>query len=474
MTTPETSTEPNASATSTEQELASIKTWVATHLNGHVTDIERQRRWRPVWKVIFDRDGTQHEVLFKSVRAWDAHPYPLEYELKMLEVLAENGIPTPPLFGMCEFPRAIVMGWMPGGRDPGLVMEALENKSVMTDERWAASLEYMEILARMHSIDVKKFEEKGVEVPTGGAADIALNSFERFHAMSERLGVADPLMEFCTAWLRRNVPAHRSRISFVTGDCGQFLSQGSKVTTVLDMEVGYLGDHLHDLACFRGRHPIENMGDLPALFRHYEKALGEPLDLPVIAYHTVVFLCIGYYAPLFALDQEAPGGDWVESAMQVAMIGRRCIEAMAEIAGVELEAFELPKPHSSPMEKLALRKLAAEVRRIPSSEAYPGWLLNTVASIPDYLLAQASYRGWAETEDLNDAVAVLGYRPADLDELDRALTQFVREAGPEHDAALIQLFYRRMLRQCLICAGPGATTEHMMLAEVEPILPRAN
>src|SRR3546814_13800133 len=110
-------------------------------------------------------------------------------------------------------------------------------------------------------------------------------------------------MEFCAVWLRRNVPEHRSRISFVTGDCGQFLSEGPEVTAILDVEVGYLGDHLHDLACFRGRHPIENMGDLPALFRHYEKALGEPLDARVIAYHTVVFMCIGYYAPLFEIGR---------------------------------------------------------------------------------------------------------------------------------------------------------------------------
>src|SRR3546814_11936751 len=68
-----------------------------------------------------------------------------------------------------------------------------------------------------------------------------------------------------------------------------------------------------------------------ALFRHYEKALGEPLDARVIAYHTVVFMCIGYYAPLFALDKIVPGGDWVEAQVQVALIGRRCAEAMAEI-----------------------------------------------------------------------------------------------------------------------------------------------
>src|SRR3546814_7216559 len=80
-----------------------------------------------------------------------------------------------------------------------------------------------------------------------GASDIALNSFERFYAMCTDHGIIDPFMEFCTVWLRRNVPEHRSRISFVTGDFGQFLSEGPEVTAILDVEVGYLGDHPHDL-----------------------------------------------------------------------------------------------------------------------------------------------------------------------------------------------------------------------------------
>src|SRR3546814_19897398 len=143
-------------------------------------------------------------------------------------------------------------------------------------------------------------------------------------------GIIDPFMEFCAVWLRRNVPEHRSRISFVTGDCGQFLSEGPEVTAILDVAVGYLGDHLHYLACFRGRHPIENMGDLPAFFRHYEKALGEPLDARVIAYNTVVFLFIGNYAQLFDHDTIFPVGDWVEAQFLVALLGGRCLEAGAE------------------------------------------------------------------------------------------------------------------------------------------------
>jgi hypothetical protein len=76
------------------------------------------------------------------------------------------------------------------------------------------------------------------------------------------------------------------------------------------MEVGHLADHFADLACFRGRHPVENMGDVKALFDHYAKSLGQPLDLDAVAYQTVVFLAYALFTPLFGLKEPSPGGDW--------------------------------------------------------------------------------------------------------------------------------------------------------------------
>ncbi len=450
------------------REIAQISAWANGNLPGTVASVVRQRRWRPVWRVDMAEAGGTASYLFKGTRAWEAHPYPLEYEMRMLEVLAAHGVPVPPLRGYCADPRAIVMEWMPGGRDPGLVMEAAETKSVMTADRWAASLRYMEILADMHRIPAPAFAAAGCAMPEG-AQDVALNSFERFYAMYVATGIVDPMMEFCAGWLRRNAPG-RTRTSFVTGDCGQFLSDGPDVTCVLDMEVGYLGDHLHDLACFRGRHPVENMGDLPALFRHYEAALGEPLDLDAIAYHTIVFLCIGYFAPLFALPETRPGGDFVESAVQVAFIGRRCFEALAEILEVALDEIALPAPRPSPLEEMALAKLGADLRRLSLSETFAGWQRGVLASVPDYLASQARYRRWAEDADLDEIETLLGERPGDMAAADRALDAYVRGAAPEQDAALVRLFHRRLLRQCLIIAGPDAADDHIALMKVEPIL----
>lgn len=456
-----------ASVTNGDPQLEAICAWVRDELGGSVTKIVRQRRWRPVWRVEVEGDNLPDALLFKSDRPWPAHPYPLRYEYDILQVLQNNGILIPRLIGMCPEPEAIVMEWIEGGRDPGMVMEAEENGSVMTPDRWAASLSYMEALADIHTIAPEQFAATGMQMPEG-PEEIALNSVDRFYAMCQEQNVVDPLMEFCAIWLRRNVPQDLENVCFVTGDCGQFLSSGPKLTGIIDMEVGHLGDNHHDLACFRGRHPIENMGDLPALYRHYEKALGRPVDFNKIAYQTIVFMSVGYYAPLFALANRAPGGDWVESAVQVAMIGRRCMEAMAEIEGVELEPFDLPEPRITPMEDMALLKLADEIRRIPTSPLFQDWQRGIVASIADYLLNQQHYSAWAEKADLDDVEAFLGERPTDLPAADRALVDFIKSAGPEHDHALIKLLYRKMMRQCLIIAG--GDPDHLVLCKMEPIL----
>jgi hypothetical protein len=452
------------------QQHRGIIDWVSTNMGARVTEIRRQRRWRPVWRVDAEKDGVAIPLLFKGTRAWDDIPFPLENEYRVMQVLQANGIPVPLLHGLCQYPKAIVMSWVKGGRDPGLVVEALENKSEISPDRWQASLRYMEILAKMHSIDPAEFVAVGCEMPVGDAAK-QLNLYQRFHGMYEDKKLDDPFIEFCTLWLRRNVPKHRSMVTFCTGDCGQFLSDGPQLTAVIDMEVGHLADHFADLACFRGRHPVENMGDVKALFDHYAKSLGQPLDLDAIAYQTVVFLVYALFTPLFGLREPSPGGDWVEGAIQVAFIGRRAAEAMAEILAVELDdQFQMPTPRATPMETLALDKLISEIDRLPLSDSLVDWQRSTIASIPRYLRNQLHYGAWAQQQELDELVDFLGYRPRDVVEADKALSAFVRQAGPELDIRLLKLFHRRLLRLCHVITGPNPPRDHLVLMKVEPIL----
>jgi hypothetical protein len=42
-------------AAQTAEEHSAIKAWVSENIGGTVTRIERQRRWRPVWRVDVDK-----------------------------------------------------------------------------------------------------------------------------------------------------------------------------------------------------------------------------------------------------------------------------------------------------------------------------------------------------------------------------------------------------------------------------------
>lgn len=451
----------------------SIARWVSVNIGGTVTAVERLRRWRPVWRVDYEKGGATRALLLKSLRAWDAIPYSLEHELRVMQVLERNGIGVPHVYGMLDHPRAIAMEWVEGDRDPGLVRHAVEGASAMTDERWSASLKYMEVLAQMHRIPVAQFVETEAGFPVG-AREIALAHFERNYDLLAKHGAVDALVEFFALWLRRNVPAHRVTATFITGDCGQFLSKGNEITAILDLEIAHLGDPLHDLACFRGRHPVENMGDVPALFRRYAQITGEPLDLPVIAYHTVAFLAMATIGPMIAMaDTTHPGGDWVEGVGQLAFIARRTLDAIAEIVGVELDDVHdiaLPPPHVTPLEDQAIDKLVLELSRLETTTDFPPWQRDVLISLPGFLRNQAHYGRWVEEEDLREAGELLGSCPSDLSEADAKLKAFVQAADVEQDATLVRLFHRRIARLCRRLAGPDAPKDHLLFIKVDPIL----
>src|SRR3546814_16933007 len=85
------------------------------------------------------------------------------------------------------------------------------------------------------------------------------------------------------------------------------------------------------------------MGDGAALVHRYASARGRPVDLDAIAYHTVCLLALATIGPMIALVEEHPGGDFIEALSQIGFIGRRTLEAMAEIEDVVLDDVRLPR-----------------------------------------------------------------------------------------------------------------------------------
>lgn len=462
----------NDEKTTEERQLANIRNWVEQHVGGEVARIERLVRWRPVWRVEYRKDGLDRALLLKGDRPC-TQLYSLKHEMLVMEVLEKHGIGVPHIHGWMDDPKAFVMDWAEGDRDPGLIHTAMENASTLSPERWQASLKYMEQLARMHRIPVAEFASTEGGNPVE-PREIALSQFERQYKLGLEEGAIDATMEYFASWLRRNVPMHRCQASFITGDCGQFLSQGEDVTAILDLEIAHIGDVFMDLACFRGRHPYENMGDIPALYRHYAKVSSIDLDLPVIAYHTVCFLAFAAISANMFMDPNKPESNWFEGILEMVSISRRALEGIAELGGIELDySIRLPEAHVSPLQDMAIGKLLKEIDILPVSKAFAQWQRELMGAIPRFVRNYAHYGRWYEDETLREIGEMTGNKPANMAVAEDVLKSFIKAADVTRDAELVRFTHRRMLRLSLIVAGTNDIEGNPLFFRLEPILDMA-
>lgn len=455
-----------------------IERWIAEHLGGTVVEIERLERWRPQWKVTYsstaDSPSATRAVLVRGNRPI-APVRDLRFEMEVMQVLEANGILVPHIHGWMESPAAFVMDWVETDADraPGMLHTAIADPTSMTEERWQATLGYMEHLAQMHAVPVEEFSSiPRLGDPPSTPTEIALRATEQMYDLGAMAGNIDVTLEFLQRWLRRNVPGHRTEVSFIAGDAGQFMSRGSEVTALLDFEIANLGDTHWDLACFRGRHPYENMGDIPALYRRYEEVTGTPVDLPVVCYHTVAFLQLAVIGATFFMLPEVRGANWVEGALEHASITRRALEAAAEFEGVTLDHdLCLPEPAPPTLETSGLQKLVADIGRLPTSTAFETWERELLGTIPALLLNLARHRAWFERESVADIADLGGGVHEDLVDADVALRRMIEdEVVPSGD--LIRVLHRRALRMSMVLAGTDPDETNPFFYVLEPILDR--
>ncbi|KZX58286.1 hypothetical protein A3709_02145 [Halioglobus sp. HI00S01] len=456
--------------------IAGITDWVAENLGGTVVSTKRLERWRPQWKVSYTVDGQEHAVLVRGNRP-NAGEHDLRFEMDVMAALEANNIRVPHIYGWMDTPKAFVMTWIDTeDRAPGMLHTAIENPTTMSDERWQAMLSYMDHLAQVHAVPVSEFTHiKSLSEPPETAADIALRATERMYMAGVYTNNNDSVFEFLQHWLRRNVPEHRTKASFIAGDAGQFMSAGTEVLALLDFEIASIGDTHWDLACFRGRHPYENMGDIPALYRRYEEVTGEPVDLPVVAYHTVAFLQLAGIATKFFGDPRAIGGNWIEGLLEYASITRRACEAIAELQGFELDYdLTLPEPAFKSLEESALEKMLADIARLPTSSAFQDWERDLLHAIPEFLLNHSRYRDWFEGESIRDINELTGGRHTDLTAADKAIVALIAHNDSDDDEALVQIMHHRSLRLSMIIAGTNPDPDNPLFHILDPILAAAD
>jgi aminoglycoside phosphotransferase (APT) family kinase protein len=448
-----------------------ITAWVRANLAGEVREIVRLERWRPCWKVTYAK-GSEVDSIFVRGNRPNAGKHALRFEMDVMEVLEGNGVKVPHIYGWMEAPKAFVMDWIDTEeRAPGMLHTAFENTPKMSPDRWEAMLGYMHHLADVHAVPIEKFSHiRGMAAPET-ATDIALQATERMYRYGRSTGNIDPPLEFMQQWLRRNVPEHRTEARFITGDAGQFMAAGTEVAGLLDFEIATIGDTHWDLACFRGRHPYEDMGDIPALYRRYAEACGTDVDLRVVGYHTVNFMQLSSIAALTFMDPDTIGGNWIEGVFEYCSITRRGLEAIAELQGQSLDRnLHLPEPEIRRFEDSGLRKLLVDIGRLPTSTAFAPWERDLLGAVPDFLLKHARYRGWFERETAQDISSLTGQSYPDLVTADAAVMELIAAGDPGHDSELVRILHRRLLRLSMITAGTDPTDENLLFYELDPIL----
>ncbi len=417
--------------------------WVERELGGRVRNLRRQGRWRPAWFFDLERAGKLVPLYFRGSRGHaegERVASVLDHEANIFRVLEANGLPVPHIHGMCPEPEGIVMDRCPGRFNLATLDDREQARSVLHH--------YIELLVQMHAIAPSEFEAHGME-RREGERSLALGDFDQWVAQYRRAKRRpEPMLEFAVQWVYRNIPSGRSEVTFVSADSGQFLFEQGRVTALLDMETGYLGDPLADLGGLLCRDLGEPLGELAPAFQRYAELSGREVDLDVVHFHGLRFnLC----TPLAMAHFVAGAQPEVDHAMYQAwsiVWGRAALAGIAELLRSdlpEIEPYDLEPTLRAPAHE-SLVQMLAELRTQAGDDEARVYELDR-----PYRLALALQQADAlapafESVEREELGKILGHAVADLSAGNAELERYVLEAGPEQDIELLHFFYRRAQR----------------------------
>ncbi|AKK29495.1 phosphotransferase family protein [Mycobacterium sp. EPa45] len=425
-----------------------VRDWVTDNV-GEVASFERQQRWRPAWFVVAHREGRAVRLYVRGNRDGFG-TMDVGREAAILRVMEAHSIPVPHVHAEIGGGGPVVMDWLPGEANLGTVADDREVDAVMDG--------YVDALAAVHRIDPTAFGDLGMGIPTTAEA-VALDFFDgfvtRYREFKRR---PEPLLEFGIGWLRRNIPPGRGEARFVLGDSGQFMFDDRRITGLLDVELAHIGDVAHDLAGLRLRNATEPMGDLARVLNRYEEISGEPLDRAAIEFHTAKFALCTPLGLVIALHLDLALPEILQYVEWFHQLSLHAIESIARQADVRLEEVSLPAPARH--EYLGVvGGLPAMIEGLDAAPGIAEYHRDTVASVARFAARINEYEPAIVSADLADVGTLTGQRLVDRVTGDALLEDFIREAGPEHDAALIRLLHRRCMRQMLllepVLSAPG-------------------
>ncbi len=430
-----------------------LRDFVERLTGGTITGLERQVRWRPAWFADVDKDAQTQRLHLRGDRGGNVAIFPdLKREADILSVLHAHGIPVPEVHGYNAEPPCIVMETITGTRDLS---------GLSAQQKSAVGREYMHAVAAMHKLALEPFVDIGIYRPEGAEA-IALVGLEAYMPQYRRTKARpEPLLEFVIGWIRRNVPRHRTRASFIQFDSGQFLVDGGRMTKLYDFEFSMIGDPMADLATMGMRNTIEPLGaPLPELVGYYEEAAGEPVDHAAVLFHVLQFSLLGTMQFTGTVARPEPGDPHAVYLQFDLSLRRSILLALSSLAGFAMPDLP-PLVERKGDNATLIAKLVETVGAIAGQDEMAEAQKAQALELAEWAGRADTYRADVVAQDIADVSAGLGQSFADWPSAEAALEQYVLAASPDEDAKLFNLLARIEGRRLQVF-GPTSIGEAAM------------
>jgi aminoglycoside phosphotransferase (APT) family kinase protein len=422
---------------------------------GRLCSARQQERWRPAWFCELEQGGRRFGVYYRGDRGvQDDGVETLRLEMEVLRTLEANGIPVSHVYGFCETKPGIVMETSPGRANLATAESEEERRAVLDD--------YLDRLADIHALDPRLFEKLGIPMP-GTPAEVSLGDLPRWERLYRRCkNQPEPVIELVLRWLRENAPGHRTRVSCVLGDSGQFLFDRGRVTAILDLEFATIGDPLADIGALLSRDLSEPLGDLSRGIAHYRDRTGDAFDAHDVLYQAVRFMIFTPMSTCWLCAAPPPGLNLVQYEAWNLVYGRVPLELIAEIEGVEIESPEVPAPRDH-RHAIVFDTLVGQLAAPGGADAYR---LDVARRIAEYAREIDRRGARLEEQDHEEAAGLLGRRPASWRDADAELERRAIAAGRAERPALLRFLVRRSLRREALL---GPAIRELAAARAQPI-----
>jgi aminoglycoside phosphotransferase (APT) family kinase protein len=436
--------QPNAN----DPETGVVAEWLEDNVGGKVVSISRQPRWRPQWIADVETGSETIALMVRGERYDTDMVWPLRHEYDFQRLMWDAGVKTPKVYGWIDKPACFVMERVPGSswtiELPG-------------PERDTIVAEYVAELAKLHTLDTKPFLDAGID-RAAARENPATIGFIRMNDLYRRQKHHyDPQMDFFIDWLGRNPVRPNVREAPIVWDSGQFMHEGGHFTSIIDVELGHLGDPMMDLAGWRMRDSIMDFGDFNKIYDQYSNLVGEPVDIKAIEWHHIYFTLSNQLAFTHARVNPPVNSDFATNMQWCNETNLYATEALAEYLDIELPTVAVPADEDT-LAAPAIDHLVKTLSTLRIDDAYVSYRLRGAFREARHIQRWDQIGRELVNDDLDDLGAFLGKRPGDFHDGERMLEEFVntKNTGGKFDVELCQLFHKRNLRAQMLNGPLGS------------------